>query len=798
MDFQKINIWQAFQIGKNSGVDIPTTKDCNVSVSTSPNGDIGTESGVFTITNCTGYVRATKDFQLIHVLYYNQPENHLLLEGEFIQNPSHYNPYYFYIRKLKGQQFKEHGGTLIPGELLEVYGGLINFDVAISPDKYWLLATLGTFEVGQTYQPSELFGTLKEVPTNSYVRLSGAPDKIVMDISPTPDFTTTGISTTSTTGTATTSTTGSVTTSTTSPATSSTTGIATASTTGSTTSTTGSTTTSTTGPATTSTTGIATTSTTGPATTSTTGGMATTSTTGPATTSTTGSATTSTTGPATTSTTGSTTGPSIHCYHGKNEHNECVCDEGWTGKHCNSPLCEGCINGDCVAPQNCTCFPGWTGPQCSLLELSPSEKTTVETIAIGSVLLPILAMIANYLCCCCLNGAKSNAMWLVKMLVTIQLWLIPCSINSALRETIKEVYTRLTSVILLQPKEFMLFGFDSLIIQVVGIAVVIILTSLIIRLYSIKGVVFCNKFIAISPAYRFKIILLCFLPVVNSSLLPLIYFSENIQFKWIYLISIFAFFNILLVLLYCTWCGTLLDQYKNHADEKKGCSGICNHRCVESTDDEPLCSGTIFSFVTFSEKCCCKTTNEHPGLEKNAKKPKIMRDYGSLFNDYGKDRGCLSHRFLFVKLFHYVVYTCIAFALMDHHWAFLVLAVEVLLYTVVICIVMPYRLYETFIQEVVSNVGLSIQLVLLAMLFMYPDFVLLLLSTLLPLPFGIISYIVIPVIASKLEEQKPERLLGTQEIVFYTEENSEDSLPNNHLEPIINKWLDGINRNTLN
>merc|ERR1712058_142437 len=57
------------------------------------------------------------------------------------------------------------------------------------------------------------------------------------------------------------------------------------------------------------------------------------------------------------------------CVHGsaKSAEELCVCDDGWTGEHCNIPECkDGCSSeyGYCSEPDECMCKLGWEGELC--------------------------------------------------------------------------------------------------------------------------------------------------------------------------------------------------------------------------------------------------------------------------------------------------------------------------------------------------------------------------------------------------------------------------------------------------
>jgi len=44
----------------------------------------------------------------------------------------------------------------------------------------------------------------------------------------------------------------------------------------------------------------------------------------------------------------------------------CQCDDpnAWMGGLCDIPVCNNCVNGNCVAPGHCKCLPGWKGTDC--------------------------------------------------------------------------------------------------------------------------------------------------------------------------------------------------------------------------------------------------------------------------------------------------------------------------------------------------------------------------------------------------------------------------------------------------
>ena len=43
------------------------------------------------------------------------------------------------------------------------------------------------------------------------------------------------------------------------------------------------------------------------------------------------------------------------------------CHAGWNGTTCNTATCsEGCVNGNCSAPDSCMCMWGWNGTSCAI------------------------------------------------------------------------------------------------------------------------------------------------------------------------------------------------------------------------------------------------------------------------------------------------------------------------------------------------------------------------------------------------------------------------------------------------
>ena len=64
------------------------------------------------------------------------------------------------------------------------------------------------------------------------------------------------------------------------------------------------------------------------------------------------------------------------CGQGGNcTNNTCVCNDGWTGDHCDTPQCAvGCHpeGGYCNIPNDCICHENWNGTNCSQSLCAPN------------------------------------------------------------------------------------------------------------------------------------------------------------------------------------------------------------------------------------------------------------------------------------------------------------------------------------------------------------------------------------------------------------------------------------------
>lgn len=71
---------------------------------------------------------------------------------------------------------------------------------------------------------------------------------------------------------------------------------------------------------------------------------------------------------------------SFHGYCGKNE--QCICDSGWTGAHCNIQTCiAGCVNGLCSNDTRlCVCYPGFYGEEINFSSFHCLDSTVVTTV----------------------------------------------------------------------------------------------------------------------------------------------------------------------------------------------------------------------------------------------------------------------------------------------------------------------------------------------------------------------------------------------------------------------------------
>ena len=74
------------------------------------------------------------------------------------------------------------------------------------------------------------------------------------------------------------------------------------------------------------------------------------------------------------------------------------CDEGWVGKECGVAVCdtEGCLNGECVAPDECVCFSGWGANNCTVDQLTKeAAKTYLDGLMVKVRKLPALVVHKN-------------------------------------------------------------------------------------------------------------------------------------------------------------------------------------------------------------------------------------------------------------------------------------------------------------------------------------------------------------------------------------------------------------------
>mmetsp|Transcript_32770 Transcript_32770/g.45495 ORF Transcript_32770/g.45495 Transcript_32770/m.45495 type:complete len:528 (+) Transcript_32770:486-2069(+) len=87
------------------------------------------------------------------------------------------------------------------------------------------------------------------------------------------------------------------------------------------------------------------------------------------------------------------------CEHGSFMFAEqkCACEEGWFGKDCNRALCttHGCLNGDCVRPDECMCYSGWGAVNCSYDQLTDKAEELLDGLAIRIRKLPAIVVHRN-------------------------------------------------------------------------------------------------------------------------------------------------------------------------------------------------------------------------------------------------------------------------------------------------------------------------------------------------------------------------------------------------------------------
>jgi hypothetical protein len=60
-----------------------------------------------------------------------------------------------------------------------------------------------------------------------------------------------------------------------------------------------------------------------------------------------------------------------------------ICDDGWTGADCMTPIClSGCQHGSCTVPNTCVCDPRWNGTKCELCANGWSTPAKLCTIGL--------------------------------------------------------------------------------------------------------------------------------------------------------------------------------------------------------------------------------------------------------------------------------------------------------------------------------------------------------------------------------------------------------------------------------
>ena len=66
-----------------------------------------------------------------------------------------------------------------------------------------------------------------------------------------------------------------------------------------------------------------------------------------------------------------------------------ICDDGWTGADCMTPIClSGCQHGSCTVPNTCVCDPRWNGTKCELC--ANGWSTPAKLCTIGMLILTLL------------------------------------------------------------------------------------------------------------------------------------------------------------------------------------------------------------------------------------------------------------------------------------------------------------------------------------------------------------------------------------------------------------------------
>jgi len=72
----------------------------------------------------------------------------------------------------------------------------------------------------------------------------------------------------------------------------------------------------------------------------------------------------------------------------------CKCYEGWVGKDCSRALCNtyGCLNGECVRPDECACDSGWGDRNCTFDQLTVQAEEYLDGLAVRQRKLPTIVV----------------------------------------------------------------------------------------------------------------------------------------------------------------------------------------------------------------------------------------------------------------------------------------------------------------------------------------------------------------------------------------------------------------------
>ena len=91
-----------------------------------------------------------------------------------------------------------------------------------------------------------------------------------------------------------------------------------------------------------------------------------------------------------------------------------ICDNGWTGADCMTPIClSGCQHGSCTVPNTCVCDPRWNGTKCEVCAdgwSTPAKLCTIGLLTSRCSSFPVFKfdfLDAQFCLCTCLLAISS-------------------------------------------------------------------------------------------------------------------------------------------------------------------------------------------------------------------------------------------------------------------------------------------------------------------------------------------------------------------------------------------------------